>query len=381
MTRNARAAVTQLHRWTGLTVGIVVLYLAATGAWIVLRPLLDPITYPQLLVIRSCAKPLPVDTLAAAARASHPSGRLTYVYLYGSPTASTMVRFSDADQVYVDGCSGKVLGHQARYGGLYGTAEALHKMRFAPAAAAKPIIGYTSLLLATVLVAGGLFAWWPRRRSGWKRALTLDRSLTGRAFAVRLHTTTGVYASAVIFVVALTAVPLSLGWGKQALFVMTRSADMTQDTRTPAVASRKPGTRIPMQTAWNEARALAGGPLRWASIHYPAKGEPIEVGIVPTTGPHGDARTYVYIDPRTGKVLEFRPYATLSAGSKLYYWALALHTGHAGGTPVQIVMLAGMIGVTVIGYAGVDSFLRKAFRRGREAPAGKRLMKTPLLER
>ena len=293
-----------------------------------------------------------------------------------------MVRFSDGDQVYVDGCSGKVLGAQPRYGGLYGTVESLHKFRFAPAVAAKPIIGTTSLLLASVLVVGGVFAWWPRRRSAWRHALTLDRKLTGRAFTLRLHTTVGVYASAIIFVVALTAVPLSLGWAKNALFVATRTSDMTQDAPPPPIAAKKLERRISMQAAFSEARALVGGPLLWASVHYPAKGEPIEIGIVQRSAPHGDARNYVYIDPRSAKVIAFRPYATLNAGSKLYYWALALHTGHVGGVAVQLLMLAGMLGVVTLGYAGIDSFLRKTFRRRKSAATEtNRFTNPPLLER
>lgn len=398
MSLRIRAAVTQVHRWTGVTVGLVALYLALTGGWIVLRPVLDPVTYPRLLVVPACANPLPVDTLAAAARAFHPRAKLTYVYLYGSPTASTMVRFSDTDQVYVDPCSGRVLGDQPRYGGLYGTAEALHKLKFLPAGTAMPIIGTTSLVLAALLVAGGLYAWWPRRKAAWKHALSYDRTLKGRALALRLHTTTGAYASAIIFVVALTAVPLSLGWAKSALFAVTATTDMTEDAHKPAAARKTRAAHrgavsaarpIAMQTAWREARALAGGPLLWGSIHNAPPGQPVEIGIVTAPAPHGDARSYVFVDAQSGKVVEFRPWATLNAGSKLYYWALAVHTGRAGGLPVQLLMLAGMLGMAMIGYAGIDSFLRKNLRRRRAAGAAARSFRVerahertdPVLER
>jgi uncharacterized iron-regulated membrane protein len=363
-----RDALARVHRWFGLTAGIVAVYLALTGSWIVLRPVLDPVTYPHLLVTAPCTNPLPVDTLAAAARAYHPKGKITYVYLYGSPTSSTMVRFSDADQVYVDPCSAKVLGHQPRYGGLYGTVESLHKLRFMPAVTAMPIIGSVSLFLAVVLVGGGLFVWWPLRNGVWRPTLRFDRRLKGRGLALRLHTTVGVYASAIIFIVASTAVPLSLGWAKNALFAITHSVDMTEDAHRPSIATpahndATPSKAIPMQRALDETRHLVSGPFLWASIHYPAKGDPIEVGIVLKGATHADARNYVFVDSRSGAILEFRPWATLNAGSKLYYWALALHTGRVGGIAVQLLMLAAMIGVIAIGYTGVESFLRKKLRR------------------
>jgi uncharacterized iron-regulated membrane protein len=362
-----RAGVIQLHRWVGLTAGLLAVFLAVTGGWIVLRPLLDPVTYPELMVIPSCAKPLPVDRLAAAARAVHPKGKLTYVYLYGSRTASTMVRFSDADQVYVDTCSGEVLGHQARYGGLYGTMEALHRFRFMGGGTGLTIIGWGALLFALVMVAGGLFLWWPRRASAWKSALKLNPRLKGRAFSLNVHTTIGAYVAVVVFVVALTAVPLSLGWAKAAMFAATGTTDMTEDARLPVAAPKSIGTTsgsiISMQTAWEKARSVIGGPLLWSSVHYPAKGEAIEIGIVESGAPHADARSYVFIDSRTAKIVELRPWATLNAGSRLYYWLLALHTGHFGGIFVQCLMLAGMIGVAALGYTGVETFLRRTFRR------------------
>ena len=367
-----RGGVTQVHRWVGLTAGLLATFLAVTGGWIVLRPVLDPVTYPGLLVIPACAKPLPVDTLAAAARALHPKGRLDYVWLYGSPTASTMVRFSDQDQVYVDTCSGKALGHQPRYGGLYGTVEAWHRFKFMDAKTGMPIIGAASLLMSVVLVVGGVFLWWPRRRSAWKNAVRLNPRLRGRAFSLNLHTTTGVYACIVLFVVAATAVPLSLGWAKNVLYALAGSVEISEDAQRAAAGAKGHSAAtmaIPMELAWERARALVPGPLRLAYLRYPIKpGEPIEIALNEQSAPHSDARSYVYVDPANGKVLAYRPYAALSAGAKAYLWLLALHTGHFGGVPVQVLMLLGMIGATVIGYTGVESFIRKSLRRPRQTP-------------
>jgi len=363
-----RSAFIRVHRWAGLTVGLLAVFLAVTGGWIVLRPLLDLLTYPQLLVIPSCAKPLTVDALAAAARTVHPQGAVVYVYLYPSPTASTMVRFSDADQVYVEGCSGKVLGRQAHYGGLYGTAEGLHRFLFMDAAVGMPIIGTAALVLAVLMAAGGLYLWWPRRKSAWRSALTLNPRLKGAAFAFKLHTTIGAYTGAIVFVVALTAVPLSLGWARAALFSLTATTDMTESASRAAAArthhkAAASGPVIPMQTAWEEARGKIGGPLLWGSVRYPVKGSPIEVAMVEQGAPHTEARSLVYIDPGTGRIVDFHPWSTLNAGTKLYYWLLALHTGHFGGVFVQCLMLVGMIGVAALGYTGIESFLRKQFRR------------------
>jgi len=359
--RALRAGVTVVHRWLGLTLGLVVTFLALTGGAIVFRPQADALAYPELMTVPPCASPLPIDRIAAAARSVHPSGRITYVYVYGSATASAMVRFSDTDQVYVDPCSAHVLGHQLRYSGIFGTLEGLHKVRFAGATWGMMAIGVTALALSTLMVLGGLVIWWPRRKGN----VSFMTRLRGRPRALNLHMTTGLYASIVVFIIAATAVPLSLPWAKDALFTLTRSADLTEDARKPKpkLASATTIQPISMQQSFEEARAVFSGPFDWASVHYAGKGQPVEIGVVLQGAVHGDARNYAFVDRSTGKVVELRPWQTLNLGSKAYYWALALHTGRFGGFVARTLMLLAMLGLTMIGYTGIDSYIRKVARR------------------
>ena len=359
--RALRAGVTVVHRWLGLTLGLVVIFLALTGGAIVFRPQADALAYPALMTVAPCLSPLPIDRLAAAARSVHSSGRITYVYVYGSATAAAMVRFSDSDQVYVDPCSARVLGHQLRYSGIFGTLEGLHKFRFAGAELGMTAIGLTALALSTLMVLGGLVIWWPRRKGNF----SFTTRLRGRPRALNVHMTTGLYASIVVFIVAATAVPLSLPWAKGALFALTHSADLTEDARKPKpkLASTTTAQPISMQRAFEEAREIFSGPLDWASVHYVRKGEPVEIGIVLQGAVHGDARNYAFVDRSTGKIVEQRPWQTLNFGSKAYYWALALHTGRFGGSVARTLMLLAMLGLTTIGYTGIDSYVRKVARR------------------
>lgn len=352
-------AVTWAHRWTGLIVGIVVVFLAITGAAIVFRPELEPVVYPHLMRNAPCDDRATLDRRVAAARSSHPGSAVTYVYQYGDSADSTLVRFSDSDQLYVDTCTARVLGAQWRYAGFFGTFEGLHKAKFArgPGMTA---IGVVALALAALLVVGGLAAWWPRRRA----AYILNLRLRDRARALNVHQTVGLYAALVVFVVAITAVPLSLGWARSALFVATRSVNITEDAPLPPLPARVADARIlTLQGAWDQARSILPAPYRWGSIRIPGREQPFEIGMVARGAPNGEARSYVYIDPRDGRIVATRLYSSLNLGTKLYYWALAVHTGRAGGPVVRAVMLLGMLALVVVAYAGFDSYVRKFIRR------------------
>ncbi len=361
MIESARRGTTWLHRYGGLVFGALVMYLAFTGAAIVFRPQLDAVLYPKLLTSTPCEAPGSIDAIIGSARAFHRAAMPTYVYLYGDARASAMVRFSDADQVYVNPCSATVLGDQQRYSGLPGSMEALHKFRFAGEAAGMAIIGTTALVLAVLLIACGIFMWWPRRKHSWR----INGRLEKRARALNLHMTFGVYASVIVFIVAITAVPLSLGFAQRAMMAATRSTDMTDEAPLPAfaVSSKKANANVRIDRAWNAVRTIAPERFAWASIRLPRGKRPIGIDMVPANAPHGEARDAYYVDANSARIVLSRPYATIDLGSKLYYWALAIHTGRAGGAVVRILLFLGMIAIIVAAYAGFESFARLKFRR------------------
>jgi len=97
-----RTLVLQAHRWTGLTVGLVLVFMAITGSLIAYRPHLEPIVNSELLTVPACADRVPLDTLAANARAAHPAGELDYIRITGSEAGaaripSTQIRVSDPE--------------------------------------------------------------------------------------------------------------------------------------------------------------------------------------------------------------------------------------------------------------------------------------------
>lgn len=337
--RLALRVVTWIHRWTGLIVGIIVVFLAVTGAAMVFRSQLEARMEPGLLTIAPCRQSRSVDSIVAAARSAH-AAKVTDVFLYGASDASTMVRFADNDQVYVDGCTARVLGQQSRYSGFFGSLESLHKARFAKHAG-KLAARAGAFGLATLLTLG-LFVWWPRR----KRALAFNPRLRGRALALNVHMTIGAYASIVLLIAAATAIPISLGWSPEKRLA-------------PALPRHfEDPTSVTLERDWLAARSVMPQAFRWASMQVPRANRPMEIDIVVAGAPHDEAHSIVYVDPRNARVLAFYPYDKLDAATKLRFWMLALHTGRAGGPLVESLLFLGMIAVPVLAYFGVDSFVR-----------------------
>jgi vanillate O-demethylase ferredoxin subunit len=366
-----RQAVFHVHRWTGLTLGLVILMMALTGAVNVFRPRLEPVLNRDLLTVPTCSERVPLDTLAANARAAHARGELDYIRITaGEAGAARMpaarIRFSDPQEdVYLNPCTGAVLGERARYGGLLGRIEQLHILRYAENGFVRSITAVCAMAFGIVLIGGGLWLFWPRRGSV-RAALRLNRQLTGRPWRMNLHKTTGAYASAALVVLILTGLPLAFDWYRSGLYTLTGSP---LPARSPRSVVLKDAPRLTLQAFWERAQALMPEPAD-ALLKFPADkpNAPLEGFLIERGAPHGNARSLLALDVHTGKTLAWTPYAQSSRGHKLYFWMLSLHTGLIGGLWGQLLTFVAVLSVPVMAYTGIVSFLR---RRRVPVPAGR----------
>lgn len=359
MKRAFRPLLLQVHRWSGLTVGLVICLMAATGAAIVFRPVLEPAVNRDLLTVPVCAARVPLDVLAANAAVSRPGASLDYVRIVaGKPGESRMpaalVRFRDAVFAYLDPCTGRVLGQRERYDGILGTIEQIHRFRFMKYG--NLVAGTSAVVFGLVLIIGGVVLWWPRTGSGWRLAFAVKAGSPARVSAFRLHRVVGVCAGAVLLSLVLTGLPFAFAWYKQGIFTVAGSPSPKQ----PTSAVPADGTaRLPLEAFWRTALSLVPDPQD-ALMHIPRKPrDPVGLYLIARDAPHPNARTMLYLDAYTGKVLRFTPYAKNSLGFRLYFWMLSWHTGQYGGLSAQLLLLVGVLSVPVLGYTGIRSFMRR----------------------
>lgn len=357
---NARLTAVAIHRWTGLTIGLVLLLSAVTGAGMAFRPSLDPLVYPAQFHGETCTAPLPLDALVAAAKASHPKGAVDYIRLRDGVSSPAMVRFGDKDTLFVDRCTGKVTASQNRYQGVFGVLEWVHRLIFVPNGGL--IVG-TGAAVALVVLAGiGVYVWWPRKPRRFVQGWVIDRRLKGPMFTLGLHKTVGAWVVVILAVSAATALPNAFDGLKAAMV----GEAARPHSLPPAAKARK----APVERALAVVQSLTPNP-REVLIHLARKAQdPVEIYVIEAGAPHANARTYLYLDAYSDAVLKFAPYRTMSFWGRVYYWMLSIHTGEVGGIVGQLLLFIGAIGVPVLGYTGASSYLRRRFRK----PSGPRVL-------
>lgn len=323
------------HRWTGLILGLILLYMALTGAGLAFRTQLEPLTDGALLAAPACAIQ-PLDGLSAAAQAAHPGVRLESLRFNPKGGQTYAVHFADGMVVYVDPCDGTVRGRRGNFGGLFGGLENLHRMLF-----------WEDHDLALILTTGGFLAllavgfvvWWPRRRMGLK----INPKLKGQALLANIHRTVGFYGGLILLVTAGTGLMMVTDVGKGP----------------PRKISVAEGEAAGVELLWTEAAKKLSDP-RDVLIRLPRKKtDPVRMLVVEEGAAHSRARDELALDPVSGEVLSFVPYEETSMGSKFANWLVSIHTGQVGGVFGAAVMFCGAASVPVLAYCGVLLWWRR----------------------
>jgi uncharacterized iron-regulated membrane protein len=356
-----RNVVLPVHRWTALTVGLVVLWMALTGLGLLFKAQLDPAVNRGLETVRACRTPRPVDELVARARLAHPGGVPRLVGIEGSATRSTWVRFANGDTVYVDPCSGRVLGDLNKYHGVFGALEYLHRLEFL-AGLDHLVAGTVALVFALVIIIGGMAIWWPVSLKGLRWSITFALRPAGRARLMRIHRATGFWICLLALFSALTGPIDSFHWYQRAITAVTDSAPSGPRPEAAAAAGGRPLT---LQALWGRARQVAPDPREALLLFPKTPASPVEVDLIERSAPNHQAVSFLYLDPYSGRVLAFEPYAASSLANKIMAWGIAIHAGQAG-VPAQMALLVGVLGIVVLGYTGLSSYIRRRLAAGRD---------------
>lgn len=364
MTPALRKSFLWLHTWTGLVVGLVLVLVSVTGAVLVFRPSLESKLDPVRFTVVPGPARRPLDELVARARTAHPANELESVRLFGDPSASVWVYFSNKDYVHVNPYTGDVLGTRPRYGVGFGWIEGLHKYLLLESNTGETVNGTLALVFSGIVLTG-IVLWWPATRRALKAGLTLNRKLSGRPWQLNLHKTFGIYAALVVLVSALTGLPIALDWVKAGLYPLTLSKKIEPPKASPAAPTAAAFAGFDAMARRIES-LLPGA--RETYIPLPKKGVVASYAIA-GDGPHPMARSYAWLNGADGTVLRFTPFEANVAGFRLYYWMMALHTGLLGGWAVRIIFLLGALSVPVLVYTGTVSYLRRKSRKTSATPA------------
>ncbi|QBX38732.1 PepSY domain-containing protein [Brevundimonas sp. S30B] len=385
---DAYRAVWRWHFYAGLFVMPVLMLMALTGAMYLFKPEIEDAVYRDMAVVQPAARTVSPDRWVASAERN--GGTASSVLVSDRPDRAVRVtvrqdgesRIAFVDP-YTAALNGTVQGE-----GVMGVVQGLHSLTLL----GKPFNILVEIVAgwAVILVATGIFLWWPRRRDA---AVAVPRAgdPARRPFWRDLHAVTGLYAGGVIVFLALTGMPWSAVWGDKFLNVV-RESGLGRPAAPPAASpwAHGEGHDAPAGVGWTMENAVmhANGDhsghvmpslsrvIRTARAEDVPLPYTVSIPSDPTlayTVAHAavraeDARS-LYVDGVTGEVKADIRWSQFGVGAKAFEWGIAVHQGTQYGWANRIVMLSGCIAVWLLGISGLIMWWkRRPARSGLGAP-------------
>ncbi|HEX6631181.1 MAG TPA: PepSY-associated TM helix domain-containing protein, partial [Gemmatimonadaceae bacterium] len=176
----------------------------------------------------------------------------------------------------------------------------------------------------------------------------------------------GFYVSALLLVAGVTGASLVFHEPFQA--AMNRAFRSPPIPKAPMATSSPTRPALPLDSALALAERVApGGYVSY--VHVPVKpSDPVTVRKRRPGELHPNGKTFVYVDPRDGRLLGHVDGPTSPAGARAYSALYPLHTGVAGGLALRLVMVLVGLAPTALFVTGVLMW-RARSRAGARVPA------------
>ena len=359
------------HFYAGLLVLPFLMLMALTGGLYLFKTEIDGLAYRGLSHVEARAGFASPDRWVVSTEAGT-GGKVSNVLLplRADQAVRLTVDLPDGAKrtAFVDPHDGRLIGTTS-FGGVMETVKRLHSLVMLGSWAnyvVEIVAGW-----AIILVATGIFLWWPRGRDVGVVAVRRTDPAR-RPFWRDLHAVTGLYAGAVIAFLAVTGMPWSAFWGDQYMaWVKDHGLGRPKPPAAASPFAHAEHQDAPVGVGWTMEGMVMPAPDtaragRLSAVVAAAEAQglarPYTVSI-PTdpTLAYTAARVVqqvedtriLYIDAATGSVQADIRYGQFGVGAKAFEWGIAVHEGRQYGWVNRYVMLGGCIAVWLLGVSAI----------------------------
>lgn len=372
------------HLAAGVFAGVVVLIMSVTGVLLAYERQVTAWADTRYYYVEAPAQGasrLPFETLLDKARASKP-GTPSAFTVRAEPLAPAEIGYGREGVVFVNPYTGEVLGEGSReVRSFFRVVTNWHRWLGASGEGQSRTVGRAITgacnLAFLFLVVSGFYLWWPRTwtRKSLRSVTWFKRGLEGRARNFNWHNTAGFWTAVPLFVVVLSAVVISYTWASNLVYRL-----MGETPPAPARGAGQPAGNAAPQRGGAERRGedaaaaqeSADVDLLWSraeqqmhgwrsiSLRLPSPAD----STVTFTLDQGDGgqpqkRAQLTLDRRTGEVVRWEPFSSLTPGRRLRSLLRFAHTGEvAGGVGQAVAALASAAGALLV-WSGLALALKR----------------------
>ena len=369
------------HLIAAVLAGLVIVLMSATGVLL---------TYERQLIawsdshLRSAppspgASRLPVETLLERVAREHPGVAPTAVAIGAAPEA-TFVLTVPQRTLHFDAYTGQLLGE-----GSQGVRRVMSRLRawhrwIAIEGDGRPIAravtGWSNVLFLFIVVSG-MYLWLPRvwRWQNVRSVLLFKQNASGKARDFNWHHVIGVWSAVPLFIVVISAVPISFPWGNALVYRAVGEAPPAagrgggREGAPPAGGGERVVSFAGLNELWARADQHVPG-WRTISLRVPASERaPVVFAIDRGDGGQPHLRSTLTLERASGRVISDETFSSLTLGRRIRNTMRFAHTGEVLGIAGQTVAGLVTFGSLVLAWTGIALTLRRfqAWRRRRRS--------------
>ena len=409
----------KIHLWLSIPFGIIIAIVCLTGAILVFETEIQELCHPSHYFVKEVkGEPLPPAALIESARRQLPDSiKINGIRVTLDPKRTyQLVLPGKKAAAFIDPYTAEVTGINDGQG-FFMQMMRLHRWlldsykRDGSFSLGKALVGYSTLVLAIILISG-IVIWYPRNRKALKNRLKIKANAGWYRFFYDLHVAGGFYSTLLLLVLTLTGLTWSFGWYRDAFYTAFGVETTQPQAHAPAPSAqqeqpedKKPGERghgergsddrgandRPAGEKREGNRERGGHPERsgsserkerqqkrtdytvWANVlsdlqhRYPAYNSiTIQDGSASVSAArYGNTRgsdRYTF-DATTGQITDIQLYKDLPKSGKIRGWIYSVHAGTWGGMTTKILScLVSFLGA-VFAITGYYFWIKKKMRK------------------
>lgn len=352
----------QLHWLLGITAGTVLAVMGLSGATLAFEDEIMRAANPVFAQVarqhEAGAQPMALTELVPRLQQGQPRA-MQRLRMDATGQRLSVVRFEGGQEHwrYFDPYTGRVF-NDLRGLAFFAFVEDLH--RHLVAGERGGVVTGSCAIVLVFFCLSGLYLRWPRRWWHWRTWLAVEWTRSGRAFLWSLHSVVGTWVLLVYLLIALTGLWWSFDWYRAGATQLLGGARAEQATATAGPDALDLGK---LQATLYALEGVRGG---YVDLRFPAKpGRAVIARVQGTNTAHDRAQDIVQIDPASGALLGYEPYAAQGAGGKVMVSVFALHSGSFFGLPGRIVVMLSSLAMLLFFITGWMLYLDRR-RKKRE---------------
>ena len=151
MSSPIRDVARKLHLWLGLTAGLVVTVVCATGAILAFETEIVRSAHPEYYRVATEGSAVPLGQALDSLAAALPDAKLAGIVVQNDPLATWEFNYGSAGRAYVDPHTGRVLATGVKRPDFFSKTQELHRWLLAPDVG-RPIVGAATICFVFILL-------------------------------------------------------------------------------------------------------------------------------------------------------------------------------------------------------------------------------------